>query len=378
MSGPVRHDCLVIGAGLAGSMAALCLARAGRDVLLVERATSAAHKVCGEFLSPEAVHYLRAAGVDPAALGAVPINRLRLGVRGSIVETALPFQALSLSRFVLDESLLARAAACGCAVRRGHAVESLRLNDGGWSALLAGSDTVTAAHVFLATGKHDLRGWARPSGTHGDLVGFKAHLRLSPSQQQELSGQMDLFLFRSGYGGLSLVEDGLANLCLVVRQTVLRRLNGWSSLIARIVAENNLLKVRLAGACQMWKRPLAVSPIPYGYLARSSGGAWLVGAQAAVIPSFAGAGMSIALQSGSMAAEMFLAAQAPEDYLALLRGQLHRGMRLATMLSQAMVNPAGRALAAPASRIFPQAMRWIAAATRIPAPSVGSRGSGYP
>src|SRR5215472_8301298 len=102
-------ECLVVGGGLAGSMAALRLAQAGRDVLLVERELGPHAKVCGEFLSAEAVDYLRAAGVEPISMGAARIEKLRLAAGRKTVETRLPFPALSLSRTVLDEALLARA-----------------------------------------------------------------------------------------------------------------------------------------------------------------------------------------------------------------------------------------------------------------------------
>ena len=53
----------MIGGGLAGSMVAMRLASAGREVVLLEKEREAHHKVCGEFLSREAIHYL-AAGRD--------------------------------------------------------------------------------------------------------------------------------------------------------------------------------------------------------------------------------------------------------------------------------------------------------------------------
>jgi flavin-dependent dehydrogenase len=51
-------DHLVIGGGPAGSMVAMRLAEAGREVLLLEKGRTAHDKVCGEFLSREAVQYL--------------------------------------------------------------------------------------------------------------------------------------------------------------------------------------------------------------------------------------------------------------------------------------------------------------------------------
>src|ERR1039457_6254632 len=100
---------LVVGGGLAGSMVAIRLAAAGRQVTLLEKESSAHHKVCGEFLSREAVEYLRQVGVDPLVLGAATIRFVRVTSKRKTVETALPFTALSLSRFALDAAMLSRA-----------------------------------------------------------------------------------------------------------------------------------------------------------------------------------------------------------------------------------------------------------------------------
>ena len=357
---------MVVGGGLAGAMAALRLARAGRDVILLERERSAHAKVCGEFLSPEAVAYLYEAGVDPVSLGATEINRLRLSARRRIVETGLPFRALSLSRRVLDEALLARAAEAGCEVCRGETVQSLSQRGGEWTAMLTEGRTQNAHNVFLATGKHDLRGWNRPEGRHGDLVGFKMHWRLRAGETSALRGFMDLYLFDGGYGGLSLVEEDTANLCLVVRRARLRRLGEWRGLLAALCEENELVARRLAGAEALWPRPLAISSIPYGYLAESERGAWQVGDQAAVIPSFTGDGMAIALHSGALAAEMCMAGKTPAEFAGVVKGQLRSGMTIATFLSQVMVSRAGRELAPALISFLPRPIDWIARTTRIP------------
>lgn len=358
--------CLVIGGGLAGSMVGLRLAAAGREVLLLERERTAHHKVCGEFLSPEAVEYLSQAGIDPRALGAQSIRFLRLAAKQRLVETELPFTALSLSRCVLDEAMLANASQHGCIVERGAFVESLVDRDGSWIAQLRGGESVRSSTVFLASGKHDLHGLERRLGTHGDLVGFKLHWRLEPAQTDALREFMDLFLFTGGYGGLSLVEDDIANLCLVVRRSVLRKTGGWPELLASIQAENMHIAGRLRGATPLWDRPLAVSSIPYGHLAGRSLGLWCVGDQAAVIPSFTGDGMSIAVHSAALAAQMYLAGERADLYQERLHTHLKRGMGLATTLSRALVSNFGRTLAPAGLSVFPGVMNWIANATRIP------------
>jgi len=357
---------LVIGGGLAGGMAALRLAVAGRDVVLLEKEARPHHKVCGEFLSPEAVEYLRQAGVDPLCLGAARIRGLRLSAKNSVVETELPFTALSLSRSVLDESLLARAEEMGCRVLRGTSAERLTQSHDAWTVELGGGERLNARSVFLATGKHDMRGWNRAPGAHNDLVGFKLHWRLAPQQTESLREFMELFLFCGGYGGLALVEEDVANLCLVVRRSELRCLGGWSELLAALISENRQMRQRLEGAKALWERPLAISSIPYGYLSGRPEGVWCVGDQAAVIPSFTGDGMSIALHSGALAAEMYVSGASAAQYHRALESQLKRGMWLATLLSRSMVTDVGRALAPVGLSLMPNAMGWIARATRIP------------
>lgn len=367
MSSPHRTtQHLIVGGGLAGSMVGLCLAAAGREVTLLERERAAHHKVCGEFLSREAVDCLMDAGVNPIELGAESIRLVRLTSKKRLVETTLPFTAQSISRCVLDEALLSRAEQAGCTVERGAFVENLENRDGLWQAQLRGGETWTAPTVFLANGKHDLRGLERAPGAHGDMVGFKLHWRLTPQQTEALRGFMELYLFPGGYGGLSLVEGGVANFCLVVRRTALRKIGGFSELLGKIQQENPHIAQRLRGASPQWQRPLAVSSIPYGYLAGRPSSLWCVGDQAAVIPSFTGDGMSIALHSASLAAQMYLGGASADEFHHTIQAHLGRGMRLATALSRALVSDAGRALAPVGLAIFPNAMGWIARSTRIP------------
>ncbi len=347
-------------------------------VLQLEKERGAHHKVCGEFLSREAVYYLHQVGIDPSELGAAAIDNVRLSSGRRVVAAALPFRALSLSRRALDEVLLVRAAEKGCQVVRGVAVESLAAERDGWIAELSNGQSMYAGAVFLATGKHDLRGWPRGEGKQNDLIGFKMLWQLAPAPIRALHDVMDLFLFPGGYGGLSPIEGDIANLCLVVRRCALRNLGGWPELLATILAGNRHMRGLLDGANPLWPRPLAVSPIPYGYLAAQDRGLWCVGDQAAVIPSFTGDGISIALHSATLAAEMFLSGASVSEYNRALRAQLRRSMALATGLSRAAVTGPGRTSAMLAVSLLPNIMQSVASSTRIPLRWLLRRGDAHP
>ena len=181
---------------------------------------------------------------------------------------------------------------------------------------------------------------------------------------------MELYLFPGGYGGISLVEGDVANLCLVIRRANLRKLGGWPQLFRSIQERNPHLAQRLQNASTLWDRPLAVSSIPYGYLAGRTHGLWSVGDQAACIPSFTGDGMSIALHSAALAAQMFLDGASADTYHRRLATQLRRGMSLATALSRTLVTPLGRTVAPVALSLYPGALAWIARSTRIPASAI--------
>ncbi len=367
-------DLLVVGGGPAGAALAVPLAEAGWRVTLVEREAGPHDKVCGEFLSHEALLYLAALGIDPAKLGAVPIRRVRLAGRRIEAAVDLPFPAASLSRRVLDEALLTRATTAGVRVLRGRRVVVLEPGTAGFAARLDDGATLVGRQAALATGKHDLRGYRRPAGGHGDLVGFKWHVRLAAAEARALAGHVELMLFAGGYAGLEPIEGGLANLCLVVRRSRLTALGGgWPALLDHVAHTIPALGRRLAAAEMMHARPLAIAAIPYGFVAVSGDvvpGLWRLGDQAAVIPSFAGDGLSLALHSARLAADHLLDGRSSVAFQARLADEVGGQVRRATGLSRLLVRPAAQGGLLLAARALPNLMSLVARATRVPAPAL--------
>ena len=91
MTSPARHDVLVIGGGPAGSAAGHWLARAGRDVVIVEKKTFPREKTCGDGLTPRAVTQLQAMGLEgKIAANHHRVDGLRCIAHGTTLELRWP------------------------------------------------------------------------------------------------------------------------------------------------------------------------------------------------------------------------------------------------------------------------------------------------
>ena len=288
---------LIVGGGPAGAAAAITLARGEACADLIERTSGAHDSVCGGFLGWDAIAALEALGLDPWALGARPITHVRIVAGKMLAEARLPRRAAGLSRRTLDAALLAEAARVGTHVSRG--VSARRIERG--AVHLADGTILTPESLFLATGKHELRGIQRGAGRRA-RVGLRAAIPARP----DLAGWIELHLLADGYAGLLVQDDGQANLCLSIASERLVAAGGSpDALIASLAHEAPDLVDRVPAMPLCWS---AIAAVPYGWrTGDTSRGQFRVGDQAAVIASLAGDGIAIALASGRAAAESWLA-----------------------------------------------------------------------
>ena len=279
----------------------------------------------------------------------------------------MPFPAASLTRKALDTALIAEAIAAGVCVEQGRSVQALvRTTPNVWQATLDNGTTRVAPTVFLATGKHDLRGFRRPEDPQR-WIAFKMYFRLAPAQAADLARASELMLYPGGYGGIQPVEGGIANLCCVVQQRYLARTgNRWEKFLAKMQQDCPHLAMRLAGAEPLLDRPIAITHIPYGYIRPTAeNGLYCIGDQAAVIPSFTGDGISIALHTARCAVAACLAAEPAPLFQAKLRSALLTQMRLAEFAADGLNNSFARAVLPFCLRVWPGVMRVTAKLTRV-------------
>ncbi len=362
---------IIIGGGLAGTAAAARLAALGERPVLFEREAEAHDKICGEFLSVEAGRHLAALGFDVPALGGARIDTVRIHAGSRTAAARLPFVATGVSRRRLDDALLDFARRQGANVQRGVAVR--RLDPG---RVVTALGDLPADRILLATGKHELRGQARDRrGTIDDLIGFKQYFRVAPALQASLSGAVEVTAFDGGYAGVQRIEGGLINLCLLVSRARFATLGSWEALFTVLLREPGL--AALGDAEAVLAKPLTISNVPYGFVRRARGDdpLYRLGDQAAVIPSFCGDGMAIALHSGRLAADMAAAGATPAAFQARLAGDVARQVRLATMLQRFATSRLGRFALIAGLAAAPAALATLARWTRVEPAAVARAGA---
>lgn len=339
---PHSYDVIIVGAGPAGTSAAILLAQQGRRVLLLEKSRFPREKLCGEFLSPATLRIFARLGVreQMMAAGAQIIRRWYLvAPDGRRVEIPLTWlaegsgDALSLSRAQMDAILLNRAREAGVFVREGFHVSPRLTHEGSISIIEGKADGKTveqfaAPLVIDAAGRNRLfaRTESAPpsAGNKGRRpFGVKVHLR-GVSGMEEIG---ELFFFQDGYGGMANVEGGRTNLCFITTEETLRAARGdRHELLELTLRTNPAARERLRGAVVdgEW---LGTGPLIYG---RQPGarGVLAIGDAGAFIDPFTGSGMLMAMTSGELAAQVINQSFADNDCaaekVARLYQRLHR------------------------------------------------------
>jgi len=271
----------------------------------------------------------------------------------------LPFRGAGLSRFLLDQALLDAAAGAGAQVIRGSTVT--RLDYAQKSTVVhTATQRLSASHVALATGKHNLRSVPRPQAA---TVAFKMQLRVTPVVAAMLEDFVQLAMFPGGYAGVCLVEGGVATICWVIDLDAAGEVAvTWDEHAAFLAQRSEFFGSLLVGASALWDKPVAVAAIPYGFLRREviSDAVYPLGDQLVVIPSYTGDGTSIALHTGMAAAHAVLGGQSAGEFQAMAIAKLKPQIAWAKVANVAFVNATAQRVTSAVARVAPWAVPGIA------------------
>jgi menaquinone-9 beta-reductase len=384
-----HFDVIVVGGGPAGSSAAITLASRGARVLVLEEKRMPRGKLCGEFITPECFPTLERLGVIERMLraGAQKITRLSLVTQnGRSVHTPISKMsdgaewAMSLSRAVFDHLLFEKAREAGAVCLESVAVKKCLYTNGAASGVEAlslqdGRPVKYEARLVVDGSGRNSRLMVRPgervAGRRGSrLYAMKAHLR----GVEGIGEQVELYFFPQGYGGLSLVEGGLVNLCFIANERTFKESGGDASRVMReTIMKNGLARERLSSA-EVEGKWFTVGPLAFGRRRLSQDGILAIGDAAGMIDPFTGTGIQIALRTGELAADAInesfsrgrtpLIDEALPRYAESYEREFRRRMMVSGLLRGAAFSPAVAGLVASVLAGAPRLASLVLRATR--------------
>jgi flavin-dependent dehydrogenase len=301
-------DVLVIGAGPAGALASLDLARRGLAVLLVEKRSFPRWKVCGSCFNAQAQAALASVGQGNLLehLGGRPLRRLRLGLGGRETTCALPpGRALSRGRF--DQALVEAAVNAGAVFRPRTTAQlggatpharSVCLRQGHQQELVQATVVLVAAGLANRSLEHEPSAHTRISPR--SRLGAGCVLAGTHSRWEE--GTIHMAVGRQGYVGLVRVEDGSLNLAAAFDRALLQECGGAAAAARQVLAEAGFCAIpQLAEAAWQSTPALSRRTTPL------AGHRFLVlGDAAGYVEPFTGEGMGWALAAAVAATPLVL------------------------------------------------------------------------
>lgn len=326
MHQPTNFDAVIIGAGPAGSAAAILLARAGWAVALVERQPFPRRKVCGECIAASNMPLLAALGLGGAlqAGAGFELRQVTL-LRGAsefsarlhpAVDTDHPW-GLALDRQRLDALLLDKARESGAEVMQPWSLQAMAGQAGAWQCEVRSASTGQSLvlHSVVLIDAHGSweplpvqRKYAtrhivrRAPHQPSDLFGFKAHF----TGASHRPGEISLLALDGGYGSMVVADGGVTTVACCIRRDrldVLRRDSGGQSAGAAV---QDWLQRECAGVQRVlatgtrdgsW---LSVGPIRPGVRVGEHNKLFRIGNAAGEAHPILGEGISMALQSAAL------------------------------------------------------------------------------
>ncbi|MFL5327823.1 MAG: NAD(P)/FAD-dependent oxidoreductase [Gemmataceae bacterium] len=237
-----RFDVVVVGAGPAGAIGAWLLARSGRRVLLVDKASFPRYKVCGCCINPQAIAELRQLGLESARFASAPIDSLSLSAGSKSATFSINGWRVA-SRETLDMALVHEARRAGAEFLSQTIARFSSVRDHG-------------CEIVLSTGGHnrrliaDIVVAADGLGGHlmADATGHVNHQRpnsrvgagvvLSNSCDDFAPGVIHMISGTGGYVGLVRLPDQRLNVAAAFNAPFLRRCGSPGAAAAQILAQS--------------------------------------------------------------------------------------------------------------------------------------------
>lgn len=292
----MKKDFVIIGGGVAGLCAAIRLSELGADPLLIEAGEYPAHKVCGEFFSPDVIPVLARWGIHP-----IEIKQVCFHTAKQTLSFSFPTAAGSLSHLEVDPQLAKIAALGGAQIQTKTKVIRMRPHPNYHEIELSSGEVVQAKHLILAAGRFPQVDQIKASAPDMPYIGIKAHFE-GISWHETL----EMFALKGLYLGISPIENKRFNVACLVSKDLVKQCQSTEAFIASLMT-NRLLESRFSKAKCLFSEWMSC-PIPNFGIKKTPHWphSYFIGDAAGTIPPITGNGLSMAIKGGILAAEYAL------------------------------------------------------------------------
>jgi menaquinone-9 beta-reductase len=319
-------DVAIVGAGPAGSSAAIHLGRRGYSVALLDKMQFPREKLCGDFLNPINWPVLRELEIDREVLSCrhEKVTSFRFtSYSGAEAEVPLPgsedgtFFGLGMRRCDLDSVLLNKSEHEGATLFPESKLTDLKREAQSWLLQFHRAGVAEELEARVLIGADGRNSWvahrlglADPRNMQGRSVGFQFRLK----GLNRGTGKVEIHLFPGGYAGIVGLGGETVNLCLAIEKDRLAAGRPEQFLLDTCLPQNSRLEqiLRCARASEMRSTYPVYFPTRRAY----GEGVLLVGDAARVNEPVTGEGVYIALKGGALAARTVSQAFQKRDFSA--------------------------------------------------------------
>jgi menaquinone-9 beta-reductase len=293
---------IILGGGIAGLIASVTLARKGIESIIFEKKEYPSHKVCGEYISNEALPFLKLVNLFPEHITLPRISRFQLSsVKGRSEYLRLTLGGFGISRYVFDSFLYKEALAAGVQIKVNTAVEDVTFANDLFTVKTKSSE-YNSDIVLGAFGKRssiDVKLNRDFIKKRSPYVGVKYHLKVDFPDDL-----ISLHNFNGGYCGVSPVENKIVNLCYLCHREKVRQFKSLANLERQVLSENPHLKEIFSSATFLFDKPETINEINFENKAPVENHILMIGDAAGLITPLCGNGMAMAIHSAKLAAEI--------------------------------------------------------------------------
>lgn len=348
----MKTDFLIIGGGVAGLSAAIHLAEQGADVTLLEEGEYPVQKICGEFLSPEAIPLLEAWGIAPSSF----LHHLTIQTPHDQWSMAFPETSATIMRYTLDAALAAHAAKKGAHVQVKAHVQDLKKQGHSYTVQLSNGEEWSAPQLLISTGRlvNQLLGKQPPRFAY---VGAKAHFKGIDCEER-----LCMHLLPGAYFGIAPVGQGKVNVAGLIACSHEEALKPQEVLKRFLPSMSHTQLSKGQCAFNEWM----TAPVSeFGVRSQPDWpNVYLLGDAAGVIPPATGNGLAMGLTSGKMAASFALKSD-PQGYRKCWIKTYSPRIRKGKMLNWLFLSPMVSSWVPSIARAFPWLPEYIFHATRL-------------